>query len=86
MDYDYAVMYTITAQPQGNGKFSVPKKVTDFLGLHDGDKIRLVIESSKGKIDIVTYLKSGKEIYGDEISKHVKSGEQIRVTASKPLS
>jgi bifunctional DNA-binding transcriptional regulator/antitoxin component of YhaV-PrlF toxin-antitoxin module len=82
-----SVTYDIDAQAHRDGQFSVPKEVCDLLGVNGGDKVRVVIETPEGRTPpIDTELRSGKEIYGPEIRAHVKAGQRIRVTVSRPQS
>jgi hypothetical protein len=80
-----SVTFEVDAQRHKDGQFSVPKNVCDLLRLQDEDYIALVIKSADGvKFKTTKKLSSGKEIYGPEISEHVKAGDRITVTASRP--
>jgi hypothetical protein len=79
-----SVTFDIDAQSHKNGQFSVPRRVCDILGLRNRDHIDLVIRSSAGTLETTKRLSSGTEIYGSEIAGHVKAGERIQVTASRP--
>lgn len=76
-----SVTFKVKAQRHKDGQFSVPKKICDKLELKGGDKIALTIRSSAGIWRTVATLRSGREIYGTGMAKHVKAGEKIVVTA-----
>jgi hypothetical protein len=69
-------------------RFNVPKEITKLLGLKAGKDIAIVIWKAKSRRPLyagVKTLKSGREIYGaDDVSKHLKPEQRIRVEASHP--
>ncbi len=79
-----AVTFEVDAQHHKDGQFTVPKKVCDLLELKSGDEIKVAIKSSSATFEITKKLSSGTEIYGTDISRHVKAGDRIIVTVSRP--
>jgi hypothetical protein len=82
------VTYEIDAQKHIDGRFNVPKKVCNILGLKYGDHIRLMVLTLGGELLYhgEKQMKSGSEIYGPEIRLVVKAGQRIKVIASRPYS
>jgi hypothetical protein len=81
-----SVTYEIDAMAHKDGNFSIPKKVCDLLGLRSDDFVHLIISHPYGGhlFSGKWQMKSGNEIYGNEIAERIKSGQRIRVTISKP--
>lgn len=81
-----SVIYEIHAHRHGPGHFSVPKAVCKLLKLEPEHDIRLVVQTPQGTIlySGVKTLKSGREIYGEELRPLIKEGQRIRVVASRP--
>lgn len=81
-----SVTFETNAQPSTEGRFTIPKTICEFLGLESEDAIQLLIQTPEGKTlyDGEKTLKSGTEIYGDDIRDRVRSGQRILVTVSYP--
>lgn len=81
-----SVTFEINAQKHRDGQFTVPKSVCELLELEYLDDIYLVVQNTKGKTLLVGVfpLRSGTEIYGPVVKDAIKSGQLIRVTASRP--
>jgi len=81
-----AVTYEIDAMTHKDGYFSIPKKVSDLLGLKSNDYVHLIITHPSGGhlFSGKWQMKSGNEIYGPEIAARIKSGQRIRVSVSRP--
>lgn len=81
-----SVIYEINAQHYTAGRFSIPKRVVEFMGVGPGGPVHLLVQDASGAnlYEGVTHLVSGDEIYGPEIRAHIKAGERIRVTVSLP--
>jgi len=82
-----SVTFEVDAQSHADGRFSVPTEVCEILGgLKNGDLVNLVIQSKSGAQLYAgeKTLASGREIYGADLKDHIKAGQRIRVTASKP--
>jgi len=64
--------------------FQVPKAIAKLLGLKSGDGIAVNITTPEGEplYHGLAKLGSGTEIYQAHISKRLKKGKEIRVTAS----
>lgn len=70
---------------KGRACFSIPKWVQDDLGLRNGDRIKLIIDSSTGHFEGTKRMMSGPEIYGRDINKSgIKKDQRISVVASHP--
>lgn len=82
-----SVKFPVTVQPSG-ARFSVPKSRQKELGMGAGDRVlELVITSAASGDELFRGpmpLRSGDEIFGPEITKSVKPGQQIYVEASVP--
>ena len=83
-----SVTFDLDAQFHSDGWFTVPEEVCNILGLDHEEDIHLRIETTSGEVvfDDVKTLKSGTEIYGNDIRQCVQAGQRIRVTASRPES
>jgi hypothetical protein len=82
-----SVTFEVDAPSHKDGIFSMPTEVCEFLGgLKNGDPRHLVIQSMNGAQLYAgeKTLASGREIYGADLKDHIKAGQRIRVTASKP--
>jgi len=66
--------------------FQIPKSIAKLLGLRSGHGIAVTISKAEGEplYHGLAKLGSGTEIYQAHISKRLKKGEKIRVTASRP--
>ncbi|MEW6030826.1 MAG: hypothetical protein ACOYZ8_18750 [Chloroflexota bacterium] len=71
-----SITFETMAQKHKDGQFTIPKEIRDIMGLDFGDNILLEIKGRK----INSQLRSGPEIYGEEIKSLVKAGELIIVT------
>lgn len=78
------IAFKIQAQNYTNGRFSIPNRVRDDLGLESEDLVHVKIENESGEtLTLDKHLKSGQEIYGSKIRSFVKAGEPIIVSVSR---
>jgi len=71
-----SITFETISQEHKDGQFTIPKEIRDVMGLEFGDDVILEIKGQK----IKSKLRSGPEIYGEEIKKLVKAGETFVVT------
>lgn len=80
-----SVTFEKAAMKHHDGHFSIPTKICRLLGLDYDDRVHLIVSSPNGGVLFAGNwkMKSGYEVYGDEIARVIKAGDKIRVTVSR---